>query len=152
MGLDMFLTASKFISEYSEKELFEKINKITEAMEISPLKVSTISFDAIYWRKANAIHKWFVDNIQDGEDDCKRYYVETAALFALKEVIEKVLENPTEEVIMELLPPTDGFFFGSTKIDDSYFMDLKYTQEQLTKILSIPGITKNYDFYYQASW
>ena len=22
------------------------------------------------WRKANAIHKWFVDNVQDGVDDC----------------------------------------------------------------------------------
>ena len=28
-----------------------------------------------YWRKANHIHKWFVDNIQDGEDDC-RYHRE----------------------------------------------------------------------------
>lgn len=23
-----------------------------------------------YWRKANQIHQWFVDNIQDGVDDC----------------------------------------------------------------------------------
>ena len=23
-----------------------------------------------YWRKANAIHKWFVDNVQGGIDDC----------------------------------------------------------------------------------
>ena len=23
-----------------------------------------------YWRKANQIHNWFVENVQDGEDDC----------------------------------------------------------------------------------
>ncbi len=23
-----------------------------------------------YWRKANEIHNWFVENVQDGEDDC----------------------------------------------------------------------------------
>lgn len=25
-----------------------------------------------YWRKANHIHKWFVDCVQDGEDDCEK--------------------------------------------------------------------------------
>ena len=29
-----------------------------------------IGEDVAYWRKANAIHKWFVDNVQDGIDDC----------------------------------------------------------------------------------
>lgn len=36
-----------------------------------------------YWRKANAIHKWFVDNIQDGEDDCSYH----------REVTEENLKN-----------------------------------------------------------
>ena len=29
--------------------------------------------EMLYWRKANAIHDWFVDNIQGGEDDCNAY-------------------------------------------------------------------------------
>ena len=28
-----------------------------------------------YWRKANQIHKWFVDNVQGGIDDCRPYPV-----------------------------------------------------------------------------
>ncbi len=28
-----------------------------------------------YWRKNNAVHKWFVDNLNNGEDDCQEYYV-----------------------------------------------------------------------------
>ena len=38
------------------------------------------------WRKANEIHSWFVDNVQDGEDDC-RYHREVT-----KEVLEKLLD------------------------------------------------------------
>ena len=39
-----------------------------------------------YWRKANEIHSWFVDNVQDGEDDC-RYHREVT-----KEVLEELLD------------------------------------------------------------
>src|SRR5260221_4638829 len=28
-----------------------------------------------YWRKANAIHSWFVQNIQGGVDNCGRYEI-----------------------------------------------------------------------------
>jgi len=32
---------------------------------------NSISENVGYWRKANQIHGWFVENIQDGEDDCQ---------------------------------------------------------------------------------
>lgn len=38
-----------------------------------------------YWRKANHIHNWFVENVQDGEDDC-RYHGEVT-----KEDLEELL-------------------------------------------------------------
>lgn len=38
-----------------------------------------------YWRKANEIHNWFVENVQDGEDDC-RYHREVT-----REVLEELL-------------------------------------------------------------
>lgn len=31
---------------------------------------TSISTNVAYWRKANAIHQYFVDMVQDGEDDC----------------------------------------------------------------------------------
>lgn len=38
-----------------------------------------------YWRKANEIHNWFVENVQDGEDDCS-YHSEVT-----REVLEELL-------------------------------------------------------------
>ena len=39
-----------------------------------------------YWRKANEIHNWFVENVQDGEDDCD-YHREVT-----KEDLEELLD------------------------------------------------------------
>lgn len=48
-----------------------------------------------YWRKANAIHKWFVDNVQDGIDDCRQSVVTREQLNELLEVCKKVVESAT---------------------------------------------------------
>jgi hypothetical protein len=44
-----------------------------------------------YWRKANAIHNWFVQNVQNGVDDCDIYLVTREQLEQLKEACEMVL-------------------------------------------------------------
>ena len=36
-----------------------------------------------YWRKANAIHQWFVHNAQNDNDDCKKYPVKRKKLESL---------------------------------------------------------------------
>ena len=47
-----------------------------------------------YWRKANAIHDWFVNNVQDGEDDCEYHdEVTQEILEELLCVCETVLES-----------------------------------------------------------
>lgn len=40
----------------------------------------SIMTEIAYWRKANHIHKWFVDNVQYGVDDCGTYEVTEADL------------------------------------------------------------------------
>ena len=45
-----------------------------------------------YWRKANAIHKWFVDNVQDGEDNCRPYDVTTEQLRELRSICAEILD------------------------------------------------------------
>lgn len=48
-----------------------------------------------YWRKANHIHAWFVENVQGGNDDCSYYTVTEDNLMDLKEICEKVVAlNP----------------------------------------------------------
>lgn len=47
-----------------------------------------------YWRKANAIHKWFVDHVQDGEDDCDYHREVTKQdLEELRDACKEILEK-----------------------------------------------------------
>lgn len=54
-------------------------------------RISVIEESVMTWRKANHIHAWFVDNVQNGEDDCKTYHVGWDSLRDLLAVCEKVL-------------------------------------------------------------
>ena len=100
-----------------------------------------------YWRKANQIHKWFVDNVQRGVDDCGDYYVSHEKLQPLLDLVNRALaeRNPT------LLSPQGGFFFGSTDIDEWYWQDLKNTKTKLERIFALPEMSK-LSFYYTSSW
>lgn len=46
----------------------------------------------IDWRKANHIHAWFVENVQDGKDDCEQYPVTISQLRQLLATCEKVIK------------------------------------------------------------
>ena len=46
-----------------------------------------------YWRKANAIHKWFVDVVQRGKDNCESYVVSREQLERLLQKCKIVKEN-----------------------------------------------------------
>jgi F0F1-type ATP synthase gamma subunit len=99
-----------------------------------------------YWRKANAIHKWFVDNTQNGEDNCQENDVSIEQILVLYNLCKKVIKNP--EKYNELLPMQEGFFFGSTKYSDYYLEYVKDTKKILKKCLNNP-LEK---YQYQASW
>lgn len=47
--------------------------------------------DVGYWRKANAIHAWFVDNVQNGEDDCEPYEVSKEQLMKLYLICKTII-------------------------------------------------------------
>ena len=101
-----------------------------------------------YWRKANAIHKWFVDNVQNGVDDCE-YHNEVT-----KEQIEKLVKICEVSLICKtpyLLPTQSGFFFGGTEYDEYYWKSLEETITMLTKVLEETDFDK-YAIYYCSSW
>jgi hypothetical protein len=152
MGLDMYLTAKKYLSEYAagdEKEISETVGNLPYPMFKAGMRVKEICFEAMYWRKANAIHKWFVDKCQDGVDECQETYVDLARLRELVDTCKVVLADKRKAA--ELLPPSAGFFFGSTDVDEYYLEDLQSTVDALERILGTEGIEK-FDFYYQSSW
>ena len=153
MGLDMYLNASKYLSDYNEadKETKEAMVKLFPELK-DYLKNGGFTFKEVtaevgYWRKANAIHNWFVENIQEGNDDCKAYFVGREELGKLHELCQQVLAD--RSLAAELLPPTDGFFFGSTDLDEGYFDDLRSTIKIVDRVLALP---EGWWIEYQSSW
>lgn len=174
MGLDMYLYKKHYVWNEDRKSVKISIPKV----KVNTKRVSEITELVGQWRKANAIHKWFVDNVQSGEDDCKQYAVsrkQLEELFALtSKVIKasklvkgkvkngKTMQNSKWVPIMEdgkyiknpstaekLLPVQEGFFFGSKEYDQYYYQDLKSTHKILEDLLKEKD---NADFYYQSSW
>jgi len=149
MGLDMYLSAENYLSQYdsNEKEAADKIQKIVGVK----WRVKSVRLEAAYWRKANAIHRWFVMNVQGGEDDCRDYYVSRENLIKLRDLCRKLLLLKSKGAAKQELPPMEGFFFGSTEMDEYYWNDLAITDKQLTAVLDDETL-KGWSFYYQSSW
>jgi hypothetical protein len=164
MGLDMYLTKKYNVgAKYDFNNVKGKIEVESRGVKL-PVdfnKVKDIEEEVAYWRKANAIHNWFVQNVQDGKDDCGYYQVTVGQLNQLLELCkevkrkvimkddkvvngqtlnkngewEDILENgkiiTNPEEIANILPTISGFFFGSTAYDEYYMMDIDYTIEVL---------------------
>ena len=154
MGLDMYLNKKTYVKNWNHMSEDEKHNVTIEgksAKEIKPERVTYIEEEVAYWRKANQIHNWFVQNVQNGEDDCRSYYVEASQLEDLVNCCKEVIEDNSKAE--ELLPSQGGFFFGSTDYDEWYFKDLENTIELVGGILEeMKENDAYYEFYYESSW
>jgi len=121
-----------------------------------------------HWRKANAIHNWFKENV--GECDNEFVDVNKEQLQKLVDVcieVKEILDSRTKfydlanqeyysfdektcEEIIELLPPLGGFFFGTTDIDKYYYDDISDTIEKLGEVIQNVDFDKDRIQYY--SW
>ncbi len=146
---------------------------------INTKKICYIEEEVAYWRKANQIHEWFVQNAQDGTDDCREAYVSIDQLTELYAICERIIkecplvkgtitngynvvggkETPiledgkvmtNFEVAKKLLPSTSGFFFGSTDYDEYYMQDIIQTRDTLKEEIAIEN--NRADYYYHSSW
>jgi hypothetical protein len=134
-----------------------------------------VSFECGYWRKSNQIHNWFVENVQEGKDDCKDYDVSREQLIKLREICDKVVRILSEqtrkkvmlkddfsnkeyeheiyedtEEIEGLLPTREGFFFGGCEYDEYYLNDMEETITIINKCLG--DYDESWDFSYRSSW
>jgi hypothetical protein len=194
MGLDMYLEIRReeYVSHYTKsRTLKREYPKFLQDNFPNLPPIQSVSrktyFEVGYWRKANAIHNWFVKNVQEGVDDCKDYYV---SLENLKELLDLCLEVKEKAIIKEgkiqngyhigedgekiynmidgrfienveeianILPTTDGFFFGSTEYDEYYMQDIDYTIELIQGLLKEEEENEKLGFYspeflYSSSW
>jgi hypothetical protein len=145
MGLDMYLTAKQYLFSFNDEDK-SKAEEIKKLMGCD-LPVKEVAMEAMYWRKVNAIHDWFVSMVQDGDDDCKEYFVETEQLEDLVSLCNEALATKNTDI----LQTSDGFFFGSTDYDEYYWDEITRTRDELSKLLTNPK-AKHWDFYYRASW
>lgn len=84
MGLDMYLCKKHAINDYA------KAKEVLENMKNDSNKTIYEEELVGYWRKANHIHKWFVDFVQDGFDNCDEYHVSYDQLRELLSRCERV--------------------------------------------------------------
>lgn len=157
MGLDMYLKAKRWMwSDHVTKDDIPAKETIAKAVGMpysNKWEVQQVVCEAGYWRKVNAIHNWFVEHVQNGEDECREHLVSREKLMHLLDDIEEVLtmEDESDRIrkALELLPPVSGCFFGSLSIDEHYFKDLEHTRNILLRAINAPEC---WDFYYQSSW
>ena len=152
MGLDSYLYKKNYVrqGEWVKPEFRTEVEVKTGGetdKNIKPERIRYIVEEVAYWRKANQIHNWFVQNVQNGVDECQNSYVSREKLEELLDVCTKVIADNT--LAETLLPSASGFFFGGTEYDEWYFQDVKNTIEYLTEILKEEDAD---EFEYYASW
>ena len=147
MGLDMYLEIRKneYCSKYykdEESDLKLELPKDVSRFFPNPTNLTvsrTTDYRVGYWRKANAIHNWFLENCAardkwaDPIDDCRPIEVPVEKLEELLDDCKKVLED--KSLATELLPTADGFFFGSTEYDEYYFNNIEDTIEIIVPVI-----------------
>lgn len=145
MGLDMYLTKDIYLgAKHTHNQITGTVEIFSkkEPVAVNLNKICSIIEEVGYWRKSNQTHQWFVNNVQEGVDDCGTYSVNYKQLIILKDLCTTVLATKDAS----LLPPSPGFFFGSTEIDVFYWQDLQET------ISIISALDPRGDYYYRSSW
>ncbi len=188
MGLDQYLKANRYIGgwDYDKRAREEAVGyrEVMRALGKSDFRCEgsphlNIEVCAAYWRKANSIHRWFVENVQHGEDNCESYDVSREKLIELRDLCASIVESselvtgtvrngyvlsaggktPQFEAgrivqdptaAIESLPTTSGFFFGGTDYDESYISDLRSTISQIDRALA--KFEDGWSFTYESSW
>jgi len=185
MWLDMYMRKKLDVKNWDFKGPSER-HKVTVTKNGQSIKwldcdkIEELTIDAMYWRKANAIHSWFVNNVQDWVDECEEHYVSHEQLKRLMNICKTILDKAVlkewmiknwysitakwkepimqewkfienSEEICKYLPTESWFFFGSTDYDEYYLQDVRETYEWLEKEINSP-LFEELRFYYQSSW
>ena len=184
MGLDMYLSKKVNVQNWESMPEAERYQisvlrggQTVSATYINPERICYLVEEVGYWRKANAIHQWFVENVQKGVDDCGTYIVSREKLTELLGKVEHVLEASevvpgtvtngyriegnqetpitqpgqivkNDQLAKELLPTQPGSCFGSVDYDEGYVNDMYRTRDIVTQALA----DELAEFEYSSSW
>lgn len=187
MGLDMYLRAEKYVSGYDFRPQDDQ-SKYRQLVELFGVEdtvdpdtpSATVSFTIGYWRKANHIHNWFVENVQDGVDECQESFVSREQLRDLRKLCKRVLKstelieghvlmgttyssehpegrddwNPgkvlSDARLAEELLPTTSGFFFGGTAYDEWYW--RDLERTVEIIDKALVLPDDWDFEYQSSW
>jgi len=187
MGLDMYMYRKLYVKNWDHMKPAEKHSFLIKKggkkrTDIKPERISEITEQVGYWRKANQIHAWMVKHVQDGKDDCEEYPVSKEQMQSLLETCQEVLDASklvkgqvaesytiTKEgekvpnlvdgkvikdpaVAKKLLPTQSGFFFGGLEYNEWYLEQIQYTIGVLKEAVAEPEEFGSGEYYYQSSW
>ncbi|EIL97356.1 hypothetical protein AB7849_18665 [Rhodanobacter sp. 115] len=104
MGLDMYLEAKLHLPPYN-KALDPVRQAIGKAIGYTPptekpdndttlMEITSVTVRVGYWQKFAPLHRWFVNHVQEGHDDCRPAYVSPETLAALEEQLGEVNDDP----------------------------------------------------------
>ena len=170
MGLDMYLYIrhNEYSSIHSPNKNIEleytKFMKQHGPNLPTPISASVkTTYEVGYWRKANAIHRWFIENCapRDGAgdtvDDCRPVAVDVDQLELLLDACKQIKDN--HKLAPTLLPTQKGFFFGPTEYDEWYFDHIDSTIKIIEPVIEFMNNIETddtsdeyYTIIYEASW
>jgi hypothetical protein len=187
MGLDMYLSKKTYVKVWNHqkpcnkyKVTVKKGNKNVDSIQAD--RITYVEEEIGYWRKANHIHNWFVQNCQDGVDDCRSAYVSVDQLEELIDLCKKVklslIDSPRKNIKLEsgfktvngekVLTFEELEVFENTSVAEEllptqsgfFFGNTEYDQWYLESLNdTIEMLEKvllednsNAEFYYRSSW
>ena len=112
---------------------------------------------AIFWRKANQIYGWLVDNVgADLNGDVT--LVGKEQIVSLRNTCEQVIRDGIgpkgyirKRVCRRLLPTTEGPYFGDYIYDKDYMDEVRYTLAELNKLIDTTDFEKEV-LLFASSW
>jgi len=167
MGLDMYLCSLPRIEgmdydevhstnvhlrelEEEQNDIYRKVKPHIKHFEEFGMSWKSLREEVAYWRKANQIHHWFVENLHNGQDETlfteivTKQNLEDLYNLCLKVLINK--NNPHDS-----LPTRGESFFGTYGYDDFYYRQIEDTKTLLENLLDNFNFETHY-LIYQCSW
>lgn len=98
MGLDMYI--NRKVRGYRKDDgTVSTSMEDYKSDEFGVGNCQTTETEVAYWRKANAIHQWFVDNVQDGRDECQESDIDIDTLKKLRNICLEVFRRMKGQVL-----------------------------------------------------
>lgn len=150
MGLDMYLEAKRHVApcdprtEPMRRAIGAAIGYMPSrekpGQDASLLEVSGVTVRVGYWRKFDALHRWFESKVQEGVDDCRSAFVSGDTLVELEEQLERVRDAPGSA--SKRLTTDFGEPLEDGEVD--YTLKILHHAKRLQEL--------GWDIYYRASW